>query len=1049
MRQVVLGLAEQSFVMRYRAGDLVALPAKRQNCNRFAHGTQVRARASRFLVAFAPIYRFDQYEAEGHALYGELARFIRDQLEKKLDASPEVPHTQSIQHRRKAPGSLRTKLSQRGKLDSADIGAEIKDLAGVRLIFYGQDDVDAFVKARVLPELFTVQWDETKVHYPVQENDKQPYTAIHYIVSLNDAAAAQPELAKLAGLMCEIQIQTLLDHAFAETYHDMVYKAQESEGFGKAERERLDQDMRRIQETHLKPAGYELDKVRRAHRRLMQGKALFDGDILKALDSAPDNNVRRELLDSLTNHVVPLYDDIGAVYDDIRRSAVGAVKAARSTPAVGRNTAWGDTEGETAASVAQAALTLLDELRYVDVAGSLDVLIELYADEPDAKVRERILEVARHLAENNMGAWRQVGPGVQVYLGERLEKLSDDELDRLRPLALTVWQTLLSPSVEGLTSKSDAVVLHKGTVSVSDALRQMRSKAITGLVRLLDRAKTETQRLQAVDALQAATAGPSQSDYDGALAAIILEDMRAVSEALRARIKLFAYDSLERIEEQIFYDYEYADELGADTKMGCEAQAQVALAAALAFRDALNADEDFVRYKTLVGFQTVVAPQWDDPDFDFEKVEAYRLEQIAGYQAAVTEETFDTWQPLLARCASTESNDGATFPLFGNFLREMARAKPSLAPRLLGDAALVSFLPVLLNGLAESADHDLYRKTFDGYLAKGEQLTALAIHLQSQADARLEDAQAILKEAIARKDRRAIAQCLVLGIQNHAADPGVCVEQLVGPALHYAVETSDPALLYQGWFLREAKDVLPTLSESHAALFLQSQLPLQRIDHRHERMLGLIAQGHPQLVWDFLKTRLATKDKDGYQAVPYQLHALADILGKDSDLAVTTVRSWFTRDDAWFRFKGGRVLHAVFHKFTEALRDSLIKLLDGGAQDDAAFAIAVLQNHPGDAAIFPVIRDVVRVVPEGDAMPNGIDSLLGSTGVVGGEFGIVEAHRRKRNILAAWQGDPDAKVQAFAKQRVRDLDVQIAAEQRRAEQARAMRRLDYREDVIG
>jgi ppGpp synthetase/RelA/SpoT-type nucleotidyltranferase len=734
---------------------------------------------------------FDTYEAEGHALYGALARFIRDQLERKLDATPALPHAQSIQYRRKAPDSLRAKLIQRGKLDSADIGAEIKDLAGVRLIFYGQDDVDGFVKAHVLPELFTVQWEETKVHYPVEENDRKPYIAIHYIVSLNDAAVAQPELAKLAGLRCEIQIQTLLDHAFAETYHDMVYKAQESAGFGTAEQERLDQDMRRIRETYLKPAGYELDKVRRAHRRLMQGKALFDGNILKALDSAADNNVRHELLESVTNHVVPLYDDIGAVYDDIRRSAVAAVKAARGAPAVTRKTAWGDLEGETAASVAQAALTLLDELRYVDVTGSLDALIELYADEPDAKVRGRIVEVAGHLAENNMEAWRQVGPGVQVYLVERLGKLTDDELDPLQLLALTVWQTLLSPSVEGLTSKSDAVVLHKGTVTVSDALRQMRSQAIAGLVRLLDRAKTETQRLQSVNALQVATTGPSQSSYDGALAAIILEDMRAVSDALRARIKLFAYASLERIEEQVFYDYQYAGELGASAKMSCQAQAEAARAAALAFRDALNGDEEFVRYKMLIGFQTVVAPQWDDPDFDFDQVEAYRREQIAGYQAAVTEDTFDVWRPLLARCAATDSNDGATFPLFGDFVREMARTKPSLAPRLLAEPALVQFLPGILNGLAQSKDRDLYRKTFDGYLARGEPLASLAIHLQAQEEPRLNDAQAILKEAIARKDRSAIAQCLVLGMQNHAADPGVCVEQLVVPALCYAVETSD------------------------------------------------------------------------------------------------------------------------------------------------------------------------------------------------------------------------------------------------------------------
>ena len=992
--------------------------------------------------------KFEDYESKGHMLYGELARCIRDQLEKKLDGSPELPRPQSIQYRRKAPGSLRTKLIQRGKLDSANVGQEIKDLAGVRLVFYGQDDVDNFLKARVLPELFTVQWEETKVHYPVEENNKQPYTAIHYIVSLNDAALAQPGQAKLKELRCEIQIQTLLDHAFAETYHDMVYKAHSSDGFGKAEHEQLDRDMRRIMETHLKPAGYELDKVRRVYRHLMQGKALFDSGILKALDAAADNNARRDLLDALTNHVVPHYDDIGGVYDDILKSAVGAAKAARATSTFNRKKALGDTDGETAATVVQAALTLLDELRYVDVAATLDALIELYGPEKDPSVRDGILEVARHLAENNMEAWRQVGPGVQVYLGERLEKLTDEELDRLRPLALTVWQTLLSPSVEGLTSKSDAVVLHKGTVTVSEALRQMRTRTIAGLVRLLDRAESELERLQAVDALQVATATPSQSNYDGALAAIILDDMRAVAEALRPRIGLFAYDSLERIEEQIFYDFEHAGELGAREDFGCRTQADAARAAALAFRDALNGDEYFVRYKMLVGFQTIVAPQWEAEEFEFDRVEAYRREKISGYCAAITDETFDSWRPLLSTCAATDSNDGATFPLFGNFVRELVRTKPALAPRLLAIAPLVTFLPGILNGLVESADKTLYRQIFDGYLMRGEQLTGLAVHLQAQEEPRLNDAEAVLQAALARNNRAAVAQCLVLAIQKHAADTAFCTERLLVPALRYAVETNDPSLLYQGWYLREAKELLPRLSEAHAALLLQSQLPLKRIDHRHERMLGLVAQGHPQLVWDFIKARLAAK-KDGYQAVPYQFHALADALGKDSDLAVSTVRGWFTPDDAWFRFKGGRVLFAVFHTFTEALGNSLTKLLQGGSHDDAAFVVAVLQNYPGDGAIFPVIRGVVRAVADGDALLNGIDSCLGSTGVVGGEFGLVEAHRRKRNAIAPWMEDADPKVQAFAKQRVRDFDQQIAGEQRRAEQSRAMRRLDYGEDVRG
>jgi hypothetical protein len=42
-----------------------------------------------------------------------------------------------------------------------------------------------------------------------------------------------PEYARFAGLHCEIQVQTILNHAWSETSHDIIYKDNLGPGFGK------------------------------------------------------------------------------------------------------------------------------------------------------------------------------------------------------------------------------------------------------------------------------------------------------------------------------------------------------------------------------------------------------------------------------------------------------------------------------------------------------------------------------------------------------------------------------------------------------------------------------------------------------------------------------------------------------------------------------------------------------------------------------------------------------------------------------------------------
>lgn len=96
-----------------------------------------------------------RYEQTGQTLYGEFATIVRFILEQTIAAAG-APRPQSIQQRAKSPVSLRRKLENQGLLDSESIEKHMKDLAGVRLIFYTNTDVDRFLNSGLIRQGFEV-----------------------------------------------------------------------------------------------------------------------------------------------------------------------------------------------------------------------------------------------------------------------------------------------------------------------------------------------------------------------------------------------------------------------------------------------------------------------------------------------------------------------------------------------------------------------------------------------------------------------------------------------------------------------------------------------------------------------------------------------------------------------------------------------------------------------------------------------------------------------------------------------------------------------------
>ena len=994
--------------------------------------------------------KFDEYQKGGNELYKKLAKAVRDILEVAADGKTDVPRVQAYQNREKGIESLNRKLTKRGKLDAPDIGAEIKDLAGVRVILYTNIDCDRYLRSRLIVEALHVHWAETKAHYPNDENDGTRYEGIHYLVSLpDDVVAACGEYAALKGLRCEVQIQTLLAHAFAEASHDIIYKGDETAGFGGKARKDMVDRLNRTVDDHLKKAGYELDKVQADYENLAHGLELFDRRELNVLVACADNNERYERLKAIQDYLLPHYEDIGAVIGEVHRTLLSAVADARKTEKKAREIEGVGIEGLDADDVVRLVIQILTELRHVDIMASVNSFFALYKSETNKEIHQQILHGIETLASYNLQVWQQVGPGIQLYLGDVLEKMTDAEIDEIRPLAITIWRCLLSSEVDGTIWSGDTVTISQHAIPASDNIKAMRGMAIKGLTGLFDRSTSEGQRRSVISAFWKATQLPHQANYSNELLATAIHDITAIAGILLPRLAAMDYDEWEHIEKHLFREYKRFKplaEVDKDTK-GVRAEAQKLVAVIQDIRTKMNRSQNYIRYKTLVGYEGLFSRQWDQEDVDFAKIERFRKECAARFVSQINDGNAGKWLEFIRRCAATKSNDMATFPIFAEFLVLLGEKQPATAVRAIesGNADTLNFLPALLTGLSRSGAQADYQRIVGDFVKGGHHLSSIARSLRFKDKATVEETEALLAAGVKAKDELAVIECLASAVFNWPKLGDSVIGKVFLPALNWLTGRKDTRWVRGVWFLPHLTDFLGRFDAEQAQLALANLLHAVKIDHDIERILTIIASRHVGLVWAYFRDRLLIRedaDAGSYEAVPYQLHDLPRVLASAPLSAVRELRSWFKAGDNMFQFTGGRLLHSTFPQCTPELAAAVLEVCNAWTSEDVDFAILALHNYSGEPTIHDVMKAVVCAVSDDDGRLGRVTMLVENTGGVWGEYGLVVALRERKALVDEWLKNADPKVRGFAERTIRHLDNRIATETRDADMRKEKRKRD-------
>ena len=144
---------------------------------------------------------------------GDVAHAILADIAKELGLT-----VLAVEHRVKEERSLAGKLERKG--DAYNSLEDITDILGCRVVCFLSDEIDKIGKR--VEENFVIDWENSSDKRMLLKENAFGYLSLHYICSLPYGNKWPDEIC---GKKFEVQIRTILQHAWSAIHHDIGYKS--------------------------------------------------------------------------------------------------------------------------------------------------------------------------------------------------------------------------------------------------------------------------------------------------------------------------------------------------------------------------------------------------------------------------------------------------------------------------------------------------------------------------------------------------------------------------------------------------------------------------------------------------------------------------------------------------------------------------------------------------------------------------------------------------------------------------------------------------------
>jgi len=928
---------------------------------------------------------------------------------------------QTVFSRGKEISSLQKKITEDKKFQKLKTITEIDDLAGCRIIFYLDKDIERF-RNHIYKEFNVI-----KENLKYSEDE---YNALHLIVKLNEDRLNLIEYAEFSDLKCEIQLTTVLYHAWSEMNHDIIYKPnKELSNFDKKAFSSLKKQFAGVMKNYIKEAQHTFDFISYQTEKIKQGKQVFDIKFLSNIIHSESNNELYENLKLLHKYIEEFGDKTPKELNIIKiiKSALKKSKSLKIKPI---RTAFGDLKGHSFTDIADVCLDILDRLRYFYIDQVFDLLIMLSLDRKP-EIKKKSLEVLSHLSKYNLDALKNIGYYPQLLILEKIEKWSTKRLiERVEPI-VNILEELLSPSFEGHSMKDyNTFTLQFGALKVDDNLKKIRERTIILLKKLYLLFKELKEKQKIIQALQEATRLPDRDNYGEDMKNMVLDNTNTLIDYYISIIPNADNEIIKDIEGQIHWLIEW---------FGRERLPRIK-----ELQSIIVSNKEYEVFRTLVGYD-----YYFPEDFDWEKVEKERRNKIQEFINNISEENYNYWERKILSVTKNYSllEDRGEFQHFNIFLNELAKQKPKIAYKLLtkNESKLKPFLIHLISGIWESKLKRLAKELISKWVDEGKHLSecALVFDYVGAMDKSLiseifKKAKEIEEKDVQNDIYNNIIRAVVKNYPKHKNTKSLFINSIRG-----LTKNKNWYWIHNSW--RHKDLILKSLIKRDVDTIFENLLFLPDIKFPAEEVLTPIAEKYPQKIISFFNKRLLIQKKreDHYDGIPYRLHRIKKPLSDNSEIIVPEILKWFRTKDYLLNWEGSRLIQAIFPIFNKSLEEELIKLIKSKNEKDIRVVFNILRAYKGEEFLHNVCKELIKEYPKNEDYRKKIFIVLSQMGVVSGEYGFVEGFKKKKEKIQSWKKDKNKAIQLFVKEYENNLEKRILYEKKQADEDIELRKRQF------
>jgi len=900
---------------------------------------------------------------------------------------------------------------------------QVKDLAGCRVLFYVQEDIELFKK---------YLWDEFKVesvklHYPFSNESKNKvYYGEHFYIKLKENRLSMPEYAKFKNLRCEIQLTTILYHSSSELEHDISYNPPEEIGsFYKEEVGVLKNRFEDVLKKYIRPAQNEFDEIWRKFNSISEGNRMFGYAFTQnILNPKSINDLYSDL--SFLKSKVELFK--GKLPDNIDlfkiiRSSLEKSKAFKTENI---NTSFGKLKGHSYDDILSLCLEIINYLKFLYPEDFFDLLVEIF-EQQNINKRKGIIEIISSFTKNDYNILQKIGYKPKEFVLDRIESWNEEILIKRMEIILAISKNLLNPSFEGTSMKDyKTMVFSSGPLKATTELTNIRERTIKLLMKLYSYAKNISQKKEILSAMEIATQTPRQGVYGDDMENMVQNNAESIVNYFEKILSKSDNEIISEIEKQVSWLYKrFGDNKIPKLKK---------------LREKINKNVEYKIYRVFVGYEDRFSEK-----LSWEECRKVRTEKVQEFVMDINEVNFEVWKNRIFHIFKNFKNsDSSGYQYFNIFLNELAKHKPSFAFRILekNNRIPFPFLVSLMSGILNSSSKIQGIGIMKEWIKRGNYLDVCANIFSYDVEIEEELVLMLFQKSKTEKNVSALNGIIRVLANNY---PKYNNKELFLNTIKELTILKSYFWINDVWHQKDS--ILNSLEEKDFEIILNNLIIAPRVDYHIEEILSFFAKTAPKKIINFFYDRIQIKKKKkldtAYDSIPYDLHILGEVLSKDknADVVISQILKWFGEKDWLYSWDAGNLFGIIFPQFDNKLESKLFNLIDKGGESNAKIVTSILDKYEGQVFLHKVCQKFVKKYPLTKEYKGEIFHVLSKTGLVMGEYGFVEAYKKKRGEIQSWKTEKSKKIQSFVKEYEIYLDKQIEYEQKRAdEQVELMKR---------